>query len=188
MWEAIVGFGLGVVTSVWALVVLLCFAVFCEYDSKDTRSGWSEFWAICAIFITLFVYDFGWQVYAIVAAVWFPIGFLWALLKWKFRKDQVQRVWKENQPLTSDSLNQMGTFQLQDMLKRVTVSKNKSLITHWVIMWPVSMFTTLTFDIYETVKFLVTVKFVGVFERISGDLQSEISEEVEKVTKNNFSR
>lgn len=189
MWEAIMGFGVGVFTSVWMLAALVCFAIFCEYDSKESRSGWAEFWGFGAILVTLFVYDFDWKMYAVIAAVWFPLGFLWALTKWKFRKDQVQRELDElGYKTTEDWLTRTGETKLLYMLNRVTVSYNKSLITHWVIMWPVSVFTTLTFDIYETVKFLVTVKFAGVFERISGDLRSEISKEAEKVDKNRFSR
>lgn len=190
MFEAIIGFVVGILSSVWflvAVVVMMCLSEF-EGSSNNRRSGWAEFWGFVVLGLTFLVFDFTWQQYAIVAAAWLPLGLAWAALKWKFRVDRVREEWTLRKAEHTKKPKPTDSLYAQQMLEQLEISRNKSLITHWVILWPVSLFTSLTIDLYDVVKFIVTVKCAKLFDRISADLKNEINEEMKDVFKDEHNR
>ena len=151
------------------ILLAVIFAI-CLFYSSSSDKGENLWWytSTCLLLFWMIVDKAPFtqfQLY-VLGVCWVPIGIIWVLVKWLLRVKKVKY-----QVANSDNL---AYFDFTKHKESIEVDKQKSVIALWFIFWPVSMISTFTVDIINTIEYLIVVQFGSVFKKISSDAIADL--------------
>lgn len=147
--------------TTWFVIFMFIVAVITDYSqSKRDDFGWS-------VFFTLIAATCGWllvkpSVTMVIAAaiLWIPLGICWAFCKWKLRIDKAQYTIRTEQLTPGDA-------EYERLKRSLDIDKVKGTVAHWILFFPVSILSTLLFNVFDFVEYLITVRLGGAFKRMA---------------------
>jgi hypothetical protein len=157
-----------------AIAILFSFCLFSEYHDS---TGFSFFWGLIAVVISLYVFNIPseWIAYALYSYI--PIGVLWSLWRWRrYCSSCLVTYQHEKKTYKHTPIEDLKASAIRTM----NVTHNKGRITGWILGWPWSVIINLTKDIIKALEKIISVYLRKVFEAISSSARSEISNDKSK--------
>jgi hypothetical protein len=155
------GFIAGVIFSVPALIVLAVLGILFEHNGAR---GWAVFTAILSAFAAYFVFMVPFATIAIGAGVYFVVGLLWSVWRYKRHADQVV-----------EKLKGASQDEKEHYLARLHPKEMIGTITAWILIWPFSLIGNLVGDLITVVQNLVQKFFRGIYHRIYDSAVSSLT-------------
>lgn len=139
------------------LFVLLIIALICEANDFTTLS---VFLSVVSIYVLAKLINADITVLTVLLAsiVYAIIGVVWSV--WRYKNFVMHEL--------PDTLNRSySTYHSSEPAHdRLKPSKNISMISHWILAWPISLINHAVSDIFRLVKILVSDVLIGFYNRI----------------------
>lgn len=153
---------IGAVVLSWGFIIsVFIFAIVCDYnESQKDEFGWAAFWTIVAtVCLYLLIQPNVWVAIG-VALCWIPAGLCWATIKWKLRIAKTKYVIETKKLLPN-------TPDYVVLERKLDINEVKSTVAYWTLFFPVSIISTCFVNVFDSIKYLVTVKMGKFFSKMA---------------------
>ena len=147
--------------TLWFIIPMFILAVLSDYsESKKDECGWASLWAILCITASVIYLKLSTISIIIILAFWIPIGLCWAIFKWKLRVNKTKYI-IQTEEIEKDSV------KYNSLKENLDINKRRKTVTYWVLFFPISIVSTCFINIFDSIEYLVTVKFGNYFKKLS---------------------
>jgi MFS family permease len=153
---------IGAVVLTWGFIVaVFILAIVSDYnESQKDEFGWAATWTILGAICLYLLIDPSPWVAGIIAVCWVPVGLIWATIKWKLR------ISKTKYEIETKKLEK-GYPAYEILRSKLDIDEVKSTVAYWTLFFPVSFVSTCFVNVFDSIKYLVTVKMGKFFRNMA---------------------